>query len=177
MIEIGYWELFAVISVIWLTIRVIVGIKNKKVSFKREFQLILVYICFVVIARFVNFPLHKVNGHIDTMKFDPSRVFPLWLNVIPIVHLFDVYDGMTINILGNVTMFIPVGIVWPVCFKKLDTWWKAVLAGAGLTVFIEVTQLPFFERCSDIDDIILNTAGVAIGAGIVFAIRKRKPKD
>lgn len=74
-------------------------------------------------------------------------------------------------------MFIPVGLVWPVCFEKLDTFLKTVLAGLGFTLLIEVTQLPFYERCSDVDDMILNTTGVAIGALIVFAIRKIKKKQ
>lgn len=43
-------------------------------------------------------------------------------------------------------MFIPVGIVWLICYG----------------------------RHTDIDNLILNTMGVAIGALIVFAIRKVK---
>ena len=85
--------------------------------------------------------------------------------------MFDDYDGWLVNIIGNVTMFIPVGIVWPLCFKKLDRIWKTVLAGAGLTFFIEVTQLFFYKRCSDIDDILMNTTGVLIGALIYGLIR------
>ena len=69
-------------------------------------------------------------------------------------------------------MFIPVGIVWPICFKQLDTFKKTVLAGAGFTFLIELTQLLCVGRHSDIDDLILNTAGVVIGACIVFSIRK-----
>lgn len=77
------------------------------------------------------------------------------------------------NIIGNITMFIPVGIVWPFCFKKIGTIGKTILAGAGFSLFIEITQLLFYERCSDIDDILLNTAGVAIGAFIYFKMSTR----
>ncbi|HCW04256.1 MAG TPA: hypothetical protein DGK91_06850 [Clostridium sp.] len=69
-------------------------------------------------------------------------------------------------------MFIPVGIVWPICFKKLDNIGKAILAGAIFSLLIEISQLLFYERCSDIDDLILNTAGVAIGALIYFGCKK-----
>lgn len=65
-------------------------------------------------------------------------------------------------------MFIPVGIVWPVCFDELKKINKAILAGAGFTLLIELSQLLFYDRCSDIDDIILNTAGICIGALIYF---------
>lgn len=173
MLEITYWELFTFITILWILIRSVIAVKNHKVTFAREAQMLLVYICIIVIARIVDFPWHHINGKIGTMKFDVSKILPPWLNLIPIVHLFDVYDGWQMNIIGNITMFIPVGIVWPVCFKKLNTIGKTILAGAGFTLFIEITQLFFYERCSDIDDIILNTAGVAIGALIYFGCKKR----
>lgn len=134
--------------------------------------MMMVYICIIVIARIVNFPWHHVNGLIGTMKFDASKIIPPWVNLLPILHLFDIYDGWQMNIIGNITMFIPVGIVWPICFKKLDTIGKSILAGAGFSLFIEISQLFFYERCSDIDDILLNTAGAAIGALIYFTYKK-----
>lgn len=172
MIEITYWEIVVFISIIWVILRVLTGIRNKKVSFLREAQMMMVYICIIVITRIVNFPWHHVNGQIGTMKFDISRVIPPWVNLVPVVHLFDIYDGWQMNIIGNITMFIPVGIVWPICFKKLDSIGKTILAGVGFSLLIEITQLFFYERCSDIDDILLNTTGVAIGALIYFACRK-----
>lgn len=162
--EITYLELVAIITVIWVVVRAIVALRNKKLSRTREALLLLVYICIIVIVRFVNFPLHHVDGKIGTMKFDSSQILPFWLNLVPIVHLFDIYDGWQVNIIGNVAMIIPVGIVWPVCFKKLDTYGKNLLAGFGFTLVIEITQLLVYERCSDIDDLLLNTLGFAIGA-------------
>ncbi|MBB2183776.1 VanZ family protein [Lachnospiraceae bacterium MD1] len=176
MLEITYWELLIVISIVWVIMRVLIGIKNKKIFFFREAQMMMVYICIIVIARIVNFPWHHVNGQIGTMKFDASRIIPPWVNLVPIVHLFDIYDGWQMNIIGNITMFIPVGIVWPVCFKKLNTIGKAILAGAGFSLFIEISQLLFYERCSDIDDILLNTAGVAVGALIFFGCKKLRAR-
>ena len=55
-------------------------------------------------------------------------------------------------------------MAWPFCFQKLDTIGKTVLAAAGFPLLIEITQLPFYDRCSDVDDIILNTAGIFLGA-------------
>ena len=53
-------------------------------------------------------------------------------------------------------------------------------AGAGLSLGIELLQLPFYVRSTDVDDLILNTLGVAIGFGIRAAIRrfgKRRPEN
>ena len=172
MFEITYKGLFIFITLAWVATRIICGIRNQKVDWKHEGRLLTVYICLVVIARFVYFPLRLVEGRIASLILDVDRILPFWMNLIPIVHLFDVYDGWQINIIGNITMFIPVGLAWPFCFKKLDAITKTVLAGAGLPLFIEITQLPFYDRCSDVDDIILNTIGIFIGVLIYFGLKR-----
>jgi len=46
-----------------------------------------------------------------------------------------------------------------------------------LSLCIEVLQLPFFDRVTDVDDLILNSLGFIIGYGIyaiVKGIKKRK---
>ena len=169
--EITYPEVLIFISVIWIMVRIFFGIKNKKVSLKRELVLLPVYICLIVIARFVYFPLGLVDGHIGVLRFDSDRIAPPWINLVPVVHMFDKYKGWLINIIGNIAMFIPVGIVWPICYKKIDSFLKTVLAGAGLTLIIEITQLLFYDRCSDIDDFIMNTTGTAIGAALFFIVK------
>ena len=174
MVEITYKGLFIFITLAWIVTRSILGIKNRKADWKYEAKLLTVYICLVVIARFVYFPMRLVEGRIGSLVLDVDKIFPLWINLIPVVHLFDVYDGWMINIIGNVAMFIPVGLVWPFCFMKLDTMGKTVLAGAGFPLFIEITQLPFYDRCSDVDDIILNTTGILVGALIYFGVKLLK---
>ena len=129
MFEITYKGLFIFITLAWIVTRAICGIKNKKVDRKYEAKLLTVYICLVVIARIVYFPMRLVEGRIASLVLDVDNILPPWINLIPIVHLFDVYDGWLINIIGNVTMFIPVGLAWPFCFKKLDTLGKTVLVG------------------------------------------------
>ena len=172
MIAITYLGMFIFITVVWVLLRLFFAIKNKEFNTKYELKLLLVYICIVVVARFVYFPLGLENGHIKPLVFDPSRIIPIWYNFVPIVHMFDDYDGWLINIIGNVTMFMPVGICWPICFKKLDKIWKAILAVFGFTLFIEISQILFFERCSDIDDLIMNGTGGVIGVLIYFGVKK-----
>ena len=174
MFEITYTGVFVLITLAWVATRVICGVKNHNLDWKYEAKLLTVYICLVVIARFVYFPLHQEEGRVASLFLDIDRMFPLWINLFPIVHMFEVYDGWLINIIGNITMFIPVGLIWPCCFKKLDTIGKVVLAGGGFTLFIEITQLPFYARCSDIDDLIMNSTGVFIGAIIYFGVKHLK---
>ena len=176
MFEITYQGLFIFITLVWIATRVICGIRNRKADWKYELKLLTVYICLVVIARIVYFPRHLVDGRIGSLYLDVEKIFPLWINLIPIVHLFDIYDGWVMNIIGNITMFIPVGVAWPFCFKKLDTLGKTVLVGAAFPLFIEITQLPFYDRCSDVDDLLLNTTGIFIGALIYFGVKRLKAR-
>jgi len=173
MFEITYGGMFLFITLAWVLGAGIRSLRRGRVDWKREARLLTVYVCLIVIARIVYFPMRLVEGRIGTLVLDTGKIFPLWINPVPIVHLLDVYDGWLINILGNVAMFIPVGLIWPFCFRKLDTLGKTVLAGAGFPLVIEITQLPFYDRCSDIDDLLLNTAGILLGALIWFGIRKK----
>ena len=176
MIEISYGQMLLAITGIWFIVRVICWVKSKRLEWKRELQLLLMYICIVVVVRFTFCPFGTVDGNIQPLLFDPERIFPLWLNLKPFVYLFD-YPSMKealINLIGNTAMFIPLGIVWPAVFPKLDRHAKVIAAGFGVSLCIEVLQLPFFDRATDIDDLILNTAGYLIGYGVYLLARKIK---
>ena len=61
-------------------------------------------------------------------------------------------------------MFVPMGVFLPWVFPKLGRLYKAVLIFLGATLLIELLQavLPG-GRAFDIDDILLNAFGGAIG--------------
>ena len=71
-------------------------------------------------------------------------------------------------------MFIPSGIVLPIVYTKLDRFSKVILSGALISLCTEILQLPFPARATDIDDLILNTLGVAVGYGIYAAAGRWK---
>lgn len=68
------------------------------------------------------------------------------------------------ELIGNIVMFVPYGILLAASFQKLR-WWAVDLIGLGTTMTIELVQ-PFLERSCDLDDIIANTLGAVIGCGI-----------
>ena len=179
MIEISYMQMVLAISVLWLLVRAVCWAKAKGFDWKRELQLLLVYICLVVVVRFTFCPFGTVNGKIQPLQFDKDKILPFWLNLKPFVYLFD-YPSMKealLNLIGNTAMFIPLGIVWPGVFKKLNTHGKVIAAGVGVSLTIEILQLPFFGRSTDIDDLILNSAGFLMGYGIWLLCRRRKKND
>lgn len=174
MIQITYPAMIAAISFLWILVRGICALMQRKINWKRELQLILVYICLIVVARFTFFPFSKVDGHIQPLIFDAAQAFPLRINLIPFANLMD-YPALRdalLNLIGNTAMFIPIGVIWPIVYKKLDTHRRVIVAGVGFSLFIEILQLPFFDRVTDIDDLILNSLGFLIGYGLYLLAKK-----
>lgn len=177
MISISYGAMATGITVLWILIRGLLAARRKQICWKREAQLLLVYICFVVVARFTFFPFSKVDGEIQPLVFDAARCFPFRINVMPFVYLMDypkIREAM-LNLIGNTAMFIPIGVVWPAVYKQLNTHGKVIAAGVGFSLCIEILQLPFYDRVSDIDDLILNTLGFLMGYGL-YRLGKRLGK-
>ena len=163
--EISFWTGEVIFSLVWVLSRAIVWGKNKKIDLKREAWLMLMYINLFVIIRFVLYEFHKVDGKIVPLEFDVNKIWPLDVNFEPLIHLFD-YETRRealVNLYGNIGLFIPTGIILPILYKGVNRFWKAVAIGFGMSFIIEISQLLFYERTSDVDDLILNTTGVAIG--------------
>ena len=168
MVEIPFLFLEIVFTAIWLMIRIAIWIKEKYIDWMREAILLLMYINLAVILRFTFFPMSKVDGHIQPLVFDVATAFPFRVNLLPLVKLFD-YDSkkdLLLNVIGNAAMFVPSGIVLPIVYKRLNTFGKVLLVGVGISLCIEIIQLPFSVRATDVDDLILNTIGVIVGYGI-----------
>ena len=175
MITISYTTMVSFISVLWLVNRILCN-KSKQIGWKREAQLLLVYICIIVIVRFTFCPFGKVDGAIQPLIFYPDKWFPFRINWKPVIYLFDypTLKEVLVNLIGNIAMFIPVGIIWPVVYKDLDKPWKVIAAGVGFSLCIEILQLPFYDRLTDIDDMMLNSIGFLTGYGIYLLINKQK---
>ena len=174
MIAISYLQMVAAISILWVIVRAVCCKRAGGWRLKRELLLLLVYICIIVVVRFTFCPFGKVDGKIQPLLFDAGRIFPLKLNLKPLVYLFDypTRREALLNLIGNTAMFLPLGIVWPSVFKRLNTHWKVIGAGFGASLCIEILQLPFFDRTSDVDDLILNTAGFILGYGIYLLVKR-----
>ncbi len=179
MFQISFLAMMIAITIIWLVVRAVVWSKNKKINWLRELQLILVYICIVVVVRYTFCPFALLDGKIQPLLFEVAKIWPPRVNLIPFVYMVD-YDNirdMILNFVGNTTMFVPVGIIWPMVYKQLDTHKKVVAAGVGFSLCIEILQLPFFDRVTDIDDLIMNSAGYVIGYGIYLWVKNLKKKS
>ena len=104
-----------------------------------------------------------------------AQYFQAFTNFIPfktIAEYIQRYsDGYwrlsTINLLGNLALFVPMGMALPCMSKKLNRFWKIVLCVLGMVVMVEVTQGILRVGSIDIDDVIFNVCGAMIGYGIM----------
>ena len=178
MIEISFAFGMVFTTVAWVAFRTGAYIKNRKVDWKNEAKQLLFFVNLLVIVRFTFYPFSMVDGKVQPLIFDAATVWPFRVNFIPFVNLlqYDSTSDLLINIIGNFAMFIPTGIMVPLIYKRLDGLKNTVLTGAVISLAIELIQLPFAVRASDVDDLLLNTAGCLVGYGILALIRKLKRK-
>lgn len=134
------------------------------------------------------FLISLVNILWNTVSFAPfSHGFQIHqtnINLIPIVSLIKMATYLLeesptpyiiMNIFGNILFFLPVGFLLPFLSQKFSRVWKTILLGALLSIMIETWQL-FLPRGTDIDDVLLNTSGTALGYCLFWLISSMFPK-
>ena len=95
-------------------------------------------------------------------------------NLIPMKTVFEYVNmarhGMVIiaavNLMGNIVMFVPLGFFLPCIFNRLRRPLPFFAAELLIITSAELIQMLSCLGSFDIDDIILNTAGAAIGFAV-----------
>ncbi|WP_263560204.1 VanZ family protein [Paenibacillus polymyxa] len=78
-----------------------------------------------------------------------------------------------VNLLGNIGVFIPFGILLPIIWVSMRRGGKLLLVVVAALVILEVTQMLLGAGTMDVDDIILNVLGVLCGrVAYVFLCKK-----
>ena len=89
----------------------------------------------------------------------------------PFKSYIGLYDKMLAQNILNVVLFMPIGFLAGAALKKKHIL-NALIIGVGLSLFIEVIQLISKRGICNIDDVIHNTLGCAIGfAGFVLCYK------
>ena len=82
------------------------------------------------------------------------------------------------NLVGNVVLFFPLGFFPPLLWDRCRKLWKTVALAAAIMTIVELTQVLTLRGQCDIDDLILNSLGAAIGYGLFhLAHLKRTQKS
>ncbi len=95
------------------------------------------------------------------------------IELIPFVGLIRIFHNSVPMFLylfvGNLVWFVPLGLLLPVLTRARKS---TLLWGLGLSLYIEVSQFIFGTGVSEVEDLILNTAGTGIGYLIYLGIRE-----
>lgn len=96
------------------------------------------------------------------VPFGDIRAYLASGNVDLIVH----------DVLGNVLVFAPCGMLLPLLWRRLDGWLGVLLGTALFSVAIEVTQyVEGTYRVASVDDVWLNVLGGVLGFTFLLAYR------
>ena len=69
-------------------------------------------------------------------------------------------------IVGNIFMFMPLGIILPIGFHYMQSWWKVSIVGFVISASVELIQLIFHLGFFEFDDMFNNTLGTLMGYGV-----------
>jgi len=159
-----------IISVLYIPIYLLVGkVLKIKIPFMRQTGVVFfIGIIFSIIWATI------LVGGIDI------NVNKYYLNLVPFTRFFRVYKmGIKkefTQIFSNIIMFIPVGSLFPVIFRRGRTVKRTMIFGCVFSLTIEFIQY-FIGRSADIDDFILNTLGTLLGVFVFKLTFKAFPQS
>lgn len=113
----------------------------------------------------------QTAGHLNLIPFRTLRLFAGLLNSTRPEYV----RSAVINLGGNIIMFIPLGFLLPQVFCRLTSLPRVLLTTAILITAVEIIQLFTLVGCCDIDDLILNLIGSAIGYRFHLTAKKPAP--
>ena len=92
-------------------------------------------------------------------------------NLIPLTEISRFWEyrdqlglsAFTVNLIGNVLAFAPLGLLMPLTFVSMRRMVPVVTAGFLLSLLAESIQLAARVGSFDVDDVLLNTCGTLLG--------------
>lgn len=107
--------------------------------------------------------MHLRVVHRDHVNFEPLKVFRI-------------YKLSSRQVMGNLVMLFPLGIYLPLLYRWASNFFVVVLFSLLVSVGIELLQLATSFRSTDIDDVLLNTAGAAAGFLCLYSLRSLRKR-
>ena len=174
----------SIVAIIYLIVRLIFAVVMKrKFCLKKEFP-VLLFVAYCAGVFSMTIPIYTIlrsgsemiNGTYHSINLVPFKTISGYIS-----RRASIGEISLANVLGNILLFVPMGVLLPVVFKGCRRWFQVILIGAAASIVIESIQY-FFGRSADIDDVILNTLGTAVGYCCYFVIHsclkgRRKNKD
>jgi glycopeptide antibiotics resistance protein len=166
----------------WVAFRVKANAARKRLRERtaagRELLLTLLFLYLVFLAALtvVPIPMSRFRAH-GTND----------LNLVPVLNSLKCFSPGVVgrrnvllfclqNMAGNVLLFLPLGILLPSVSAKFDSLARVLAVAFALSAFVEAVQfmsrLIGTFRTVDVDDVLLNTLGAAVGFFLFTAGRR-----
>jgi len=146
------------------------AVNKKKSTGIRAFAVVLFFIYFVVLFYFLFFSeemgrtYSEREYHYNLVPFHEINRFIQYYKVIGM-------PAVLLNLVGNVMAFVPFGFFLPVFVERCRKFLNTVFYSFELSLLVELIQLVTKVGSFDVDDIILNTIGGAIGYIVYKVVR------
>ena len=143
--------------------------KREKIVFRILFAIyVLLVIYFLFFAEMTGRTISDRTYHYNLILFKEIKRFVIYRDQLG-------WFTVLANLVGNVLIFVPFGMMIPFLTKHFKKFLGVLLLTFELSVLVELVQLVTKVGSCDVDDILLNTIGGVIGyVCYVIAVRWRR---
>ena len=117
----------------------------------------------------------------------PATTDRPWIAPVPFATILEALGrgltaGTLVSVVGNVVAFVPLGWLGPAVLPGARSWPRVLALGLAVSAGIEAAQLGiglvagYPYRMTDVDDVLLNVAGTAIGFAAWRVTRRPAPR-
>lgn len=145
----------------------------KKIFYKKNKIIAALFFIFYLAALFkvlfFKYPFFEV---VRITQYGERNIF-FSINLIPFKTILNYLSGDATlkiafkNLIGNIVIFLPLGFLLPILFKKIDSYKKILFVSFAFSLIAEATQLFFGIGSFDVDDLLLNALGGILGFAVL----------
>lgn len=170
MMHLNFITIVGLTIVVWAIFRLYLAKLRRTLDLTKEGALLILVIYFLILIRLTifKFSIIMISSPLNSYQYTFLGVDGI-INIIPFKETVNILrDGIHNNriikgIILNVIYFIPLGFLLPLLFKKINGFLKIILISTITSSLIEIIQLFTIFSVSNIDDVIFNIIGSAIG--------------
>ena len=127
---------------------------SKEKNRKRTWLIILLAVYLLILFRITIFRSH-------TYPTDYAVNLSLFTDLVATYHENGIWMVIYL-VVGNIVWFVPFGFLLPLIWERLKSY-AVIPLGFSLSLIIEVSQLVSGKGMFEIDDLVLNSFGSALG--------------
>ena len=142
-----------------LRLRKLRGEQRRRYRTGALWVLLLYYLCILSVLLFFGGLFHMDRGWGGNINLEPFHTIR---NYIRYYHNTGSHVSI-FNLLGNVVIMVPMGVLLPGLFRPLRRFWLTIPLLAAIPMAVEYLQWRTATGAADVDDAILNFIGGVLG--------------